>query len=118
MFQDTKLELWKIESNVIEVEREMGEVEMQKDAIHVQFKEMERGGGLSFWPKPFLHPTMPIDSDVHIIILVFPCLFCKRSFNFYDIIVSCKHVYHPFCLGKAIKKGNKLFVCCEVFHPY
>ncbi len=38
LFQDTKLELWKIESNVVEVKREMGEVVMQKDAIHVQFK--------------------------------------------------------------------------------
>lgn len=78
---------------------------MQKDAIHVQLKEMKRGGGLSFWPKPFLHSAMPIDSNVHTIILVSPCSFCKRSFNFYDIVVtSCKHVYHPLCLGEVIKK--------------
>ncbi len=35
LFQDIELELWKIESNVVEVKREMGEVEMEKDAIHV-----------------------------------------------------------------------------------
>lgn len=55
-FQDGELELWKVESNIATIKKEMCEVENKKETVHTQFQEMEKGGGISLWPKPFLHP--------------------------------------------------------------
>jgi hypothetical protein len=98
-FHDAKLELWKVESNIVVFKKEMGEVKNKKEVVYIQIQEMEKGGGVSFWPiKPFLHPNArPLYLEVDAIILVTFGSFCKKGFNFFDVAMgSCKHVYHPF----------------------
>jgi hypothetical protein len=31
-------------------------------------------------------------------------------------MTSCKHTYHPFCLGEMLRNENKCMVCGEVLH--
>ncbi len=73
---------------------------------------MEKGGGISFWPKPFLHPNAhPLYLKVDGVILVIVCSLCNKGFNIFDIAMgSCKHVYHPFYFAKIIR-SNKCCVC-------
>jgi hypothetical protein len=68
--------------------------------------------GIFFWLKPLLYPSMPINSKVHEIIMIFMCLAYKRSYNCCEIIVApCKHLYHPFYLANLLKKTtNVVFV--------
>jgi len=47
-FQDAKLELWKVESNIAIVKKEMCEVENKKEVFRTQVQDMEKGGGVSF----------------------------------------------------------------------
>jgi hypothetical protein len=50
-------------------------------------------------------------------ILVKPYGFCNRGYHCHDIVVaSCKHTFHPFCLGELLRVNNKCFVCAQVFH--
>ncbi len=47
-FQDAELELWKVESNIATVKKEMCEVENKKEVFRTQVQDMEKGGGVSF----------------------------------------------------------------------
>jgi hypothetical protein len=42
------LELWKVESNIVTVKKEMCEVENKKEVVHTQVQEMEKRGGIYF----------------------------------------------------------------------
>ncbi len=34
-----------------------------------------------------------------------------------DVNVSCKHIFHPFCIGVMLKDSNKCCVCNVKLHP-
>jgi hypothetical protein len=34
-----------------------------------------------------------------------------------DVITSCKHTFHPFCLSAMLKYLNKCCVCNVTLHP-
>jgi hypothetical protein len=81
-------------------------------------RNMERGGGTSFWPKPTLHPSFLVEIDSTPFIVLKACGFCKAGYNYYDISVSsCKHTYHLFYLGEMLKIGNKCLICGGVVTP-
>ncbi len=77
-----------------------------------------KGNGLSFWPKPILHPIWPPTSENSIVINVRPCGFCNQGYHCWDIaMTSCKHTYHPFYLGEIIKLQNTCLVYDHLLHP-
>ncbi len=96
----------------------MYKVDNKKKVVHTQVQKLEKGEGISFWVKPFLHPNAhPSYLEVNVVILVTICSLCKRGFNFFDIVMgSCKHVYHPFYLAEVIRRIDKCGVCAKVFH--
>ncbi len=52
-----------------------------------------------------LQPSFNGDVNSYPVIHLKPCGFCKTRYAFYDVVVtSCKHTYHPFCLGEMLKK--------------
>jgi hypothetical protein len=78
---------------------------------------MESGKGVSFWPKPILHPSSSTKSKSVSFIVVKPYGFCSKGYHFGDVaIVSCKHIYHPFYLAEAVRNNNKYFICGGLFH--
>jgi hypothetical protein len=32
------------------------------------------------------------------------------------VVTSCKHMYHPFCLGELLRSNNKCFLCGKKIH--
>jgi hypothetical protein len=83
--------------------------------LQVQLGQMECGGGVSFWPKPILHSTLVLEYANFI--LVKPYGVCNRGYHCNEItMVSCKHIYHLFCLSKVLRNTNKCLVCSELLH--
>lgn len=95
------------------ISKDLIDLEHEIQAVHWQLEEMQQGKGLSFWPKPILHPIPPIDGDSSLVyILLKPRGYYKRWFTSYDVaITSCKHTYHPFCLTHLCKEDDKCLVC-------
>lgn len=107
------------ESDLEILKREIVEIERHAAVVADQRVEMEKGGGLSLWPKPALHPAM--EDDLHLsttTLQLHPCVFCNRGYPYFDIVVaSCKHIYHVFCAAALAKVDNRCTRCAEVFHP-
>jgi hypothetical protein len=60
---------------------------------------MQKGEGMSFWPKLILHPDRPL-CDAPNMIIMKTCGVCGQSYHCFDIITtSCLDMYHPSCLG-------------------
>jgi hypothetical protein len=79
---------------------------------------MRKGGGLTFWPKPMVQMEKGSSNLVRTIIAIKYCGFCDSVFELNDIAVtSCRHTYHPFCLGIMVKSSYKCRVCDEDLHP-
>lgn len=89
----------------------------KQNAMANQVVEMHKGGGLSFWPKPILHPACPPTSKNSIAVNVRPCGFCNQGYHCSNItMTSCKHTYHTICLGEFLKLQNKCVVCDQLLH--
>ncbi len=64
-----------------------------------------------------LHPFFFMEINSTPFIVFKACGFCKVGYTYYNIsITSCKHTYHPFCLGEMLKIRNKCYVCGELLH--
>ena len=98
----------------IQVERAKQDVvaiRKEEAVVTSQLQQMVDGGGMSFWPKPIIHPEQPNEDETNFLIIR-PCGFCGGSFHCYDIVVtSCKHTFHPFCLGAMLSDGQECCVC-------
>jgi hypothetical protein len=78
---------------------------------------MHKGGRMSFWPKPILHPDRPL-CDAPNMIIMKPCHVCGQSYHCFDIVVtSCLHRYHPSCLGHHLKTHNMCKIYNQRLHP-
>lgn len=96
--------------------KEIAQVQRLKDAISDHIVMMKRGGGISCWPKPAVHPHMPENEEDSF--QLDPCSFCNRWYNSFDLVMtSCKHFYHPFCITKLLDTQNSCVTCEEPFHP-
>jgi hypothetical protein len=58
LYQDAGLDLWKAESDIQVVNREMIEVRRHMEAVEDQIRMIKDGGGVVLWPKPCLHPDL------------------------------------------------------------
>lgn len=115
MYHNAEIDLWKSNSDLKVLEREISEMMRHRVAIEEQIESMKAGAGVSLQPRPILHTHVPEDIthlELH------PCSFCNRFFSACDIIVaSCRHMYHPFCIASVCSKKNKCVTCGELFHP-
>lgn len=118
-YQDIEEEQMKAESDLAILRREIVDMKRHTAAVNDQCVQMEKGGGLSLWPKPALHPPMTNDAQVNPPTLqLHPCVFCNRGYPYYDIVVaSCRHIYHIFCAVAVTNLQNRCTRCDEVFHP-
>ncbi len=92
----------------------------EENIVHSQLHGMKERTGMSFWPTPIMHPTkLPTnDIEARAFIIIKPCGYCNQCFHCHDIaIISCKHVFHPFCLDAMLKDSNKCYMCKQKFHP-
>ncbi len=73
---------------------------------------------MAFKPKPIVHFEETLEDSGRTFIIVKPCGFCNQGFHCMHVVVtSCKHTFHPFCLGVMLKESNKCCVCNVTFHP-
>ncbi len=78
---------------------------------------MKRGTRMMFRPKPIMLFDNPCEEGRTFIIFK-PCGYCHERFHCIDVTVtSCKHTFHPFCLGVMLKHSNKCCICNVKFHP-
>lgn len=119
IYQDIEEEHTKAKSELQILRSEIVEMNRHIAAIEGQCSQMEKGGGVSLWPKPALHPPMENDEfETPPLLQLHPCIFCNRGYPHYDIVVSsCKHIYHVFCAAAVARVDNKCIKCNEVFHP-
>jgi hypothetical protein len=74
--------------------------------------------GMAFEPKPIVHFAEPLEDSGRTFVIVKPCGFCNQGFHCIHVdVISCKHTFHPFCLGVMLKESNKCCVCNVTFHP-
>jgi hypothetical protein len=76
LYQDVGLEMWKADSDIQVVNREMIEVRRHMEAVEDQIRMMKDDRGAILWPKPCLHPDL-LEEVGHAIELD-PCSFCDR----------------------------------------
>ena len=116
LYTDAGLDMWKFETDITVVKRELEEVRRYKDAVADQIQMMQQGRGVGCWPKPCLHPHLP--DEAGIVFELEACSFCNRWYTSFDVVMaSCKHFYHPFCIAKVAETGNACVICKETFHP-
>ena len=115
MYHNAEIDLWRSNSSLKVLEREIAEMIRHKVAIEEQLDLMKVGAGVSLKPRPISHSDVPNDItnlELH------PCSFCNKFFTACDIIVaSCRHMYHPFCIASLCAKKNRCVTCGELFHP-
>jgi hypothetical protein len=118
LFQDQELELWKVETNIRRVQLELKDLHSIKAGVEQKLQLMERGGGVSLWPKPALHLPVPFEVDLHNQIEVTACCICYKWFTYYDVVFPLyKHAYHIFCLALHCQDSNRCKKCRNLFHP-
>jgi hypothetical protein len=92
-------------------------IKKEEAAITSQLQQIIEGGRMSFWPKPIIHLEQPNEDETNFLIIR-PCGFCGGSFHCYDIVVtSCKHTFHPFCLGAMLSDGQECCVYKTTLYP-
>jgi hypothetical protein len=70
---------------------------------------MKTRGGMTFKPKPIMHFEEFVDDNGKTFLIVKPCGFCNNGFHCMDVVVtSCKHKFHPFCLGVMLKESKQM----------
>jgi hypothetical protein len=118
LVQETEEDLARIQARILETGKDTVALERQESAVQLQLGLMAKGGGLSLWPKPTLHPLCPRDDDFLPQIQLRPCGYCKQWFHCFDVVVtSCKHTFHPFCLAESLRSSNNCVTCGQILHP-
>lgn len=112
-FFDTKVNCLKMEDILVKANQEIMMLRIERKIVFKQLEDMKIiVGGKSFWPKPIIHPFT--NSDDLTYIATKPYGFCNRAYHWYDVAVtSCKHTFHPFCLGEMLRINNR----CTSFAP-
>jgi hypothetical protein len=58
-YNETQLKQIKLQNDVYVVNLELAYLEWEEMEISTQLLHMQKGGGMSFWPKCILHPNRP-----------------------------------------------------------
>jgi len=114
-FQDAEVEFSKVDDVILDAMVLVSRLKVEVLAFDMQLEGMKLMGGISFWPKPMLHPCMShnfVNS-----LTMNPCGYYYRGYECTDIaFTSCKHAYHPFCFVQVIKAFNHYLVCNSMLH--
>jgi hypothetical protein len=82
----------------------MKQLQIELENIQLQWDKMKIGENMTFKPKPIMHFEKSVDDNGRTFIIVKPCGFCNNGSHCMDVVVvSCKHTFHPFCLGVMLK---------------
>jgi hypothetical protein len=74
---------------------------------------MKIGVGMIFKPKPIMNSEKIVEENGRAFIIIKPYGFCNEGFHCMDVVVtSCKHTFHPLCLGAMLKDSNKWCMQC------
>jgi hypothetical protein len=96
----------------------MGKWKIEIESIQLQCDKMKRRVGISFNLNPIMHYEEDVEESENAFVIAKPYGFCNYGFHCMDdVITSCKHTFHPFCLGAMLKYLNKCCVCNVTFHP-
>jgi hypothetical protein len=116
-YNETQGETCDLENSIPIGELELRNLERDYSIISQKLAKLQKGGGMSFWPKPIQHLDMPL-CDAPNMIIIKTCGLCGQWYHYFDIVVtSCLHTYHPTCLNKHLKTNNKCKVCNQRLHP-
>ena len=88
LFNDMEVAISKLEAEIKVAKADIIALERQETSVYDQLQLMEKGEGLSCWPKPILHPPCPIVVDSSISIQIHPCGFCKQWFHCFDLVLT------------------------------
>lgn len=89
----------------------------EKAGVEQQLGLMEKGGGVSLWPKPSLYPLVLLEIDLHNQIEVTAYYVYYKQFTYFDVAFSLyKHIYHIFCLALYCQNNNCCKKCGNLFH--
>jgi hypothetical protein len=117
-YNEAREEAITLEDRIVVIGLEYADLDKEQNAICEQLKEMQKGGSMSFWPKPILHPDRPPCNGPTMIVIK-SCGLCGQWYHCWDIVVtSCLHTYHPTCLSEHLKMNNRCKVCNQTLHPY
>lgn len=118
IYEEFEVECRKLEELISEVTGEGSRLQRELLSVSTHLEEVKKKSGFSLWPKAILHPpATEIDCKPQYLI-VNRCGWCKRGYHCYDIAVaSCKHMFHPYCLGEVFKKSQSCVVCEQPIHP-
>jgi hypothetical protein len=109
-YNEVREEAITLEDHIMAIGLEYVDLNKEQNAIFKQLKEIQKGGGMSFWLKPILHPERP-PCDGPTMIVIKSCGLCGQWYHCWDITMTfCLHTYHPTCLGEHLKT-NKCKVC-------
>jgi hypothetical protein len=118
LLANTKLNSFRLDDAIVEVKQEILVLENEEKTIRRQLENMKKMNGNSFWPKPIIHPNAHVNFDSPTFLVIKRCGFCLQGFHCNDIVViSCKHMHHPFWLGELVKVTNKCSICEKKIHP-
>jgi hypothetical protein len=116
LLADIELDSLRLDDAIIEVKQEILVLEDEEKAIQGQLESMKKRNGNCFWPKPIIHLNAHVNFDSPTFLVIKCCGFCLWGFHCNDIVViSCKHMYHPFCLGELVRVNNKCSICEQFF---
>jgi hypothetical protein len=114
---NTKVDFMKLEEVITKARCEVFVLEDEAKVIQRQLENMKKMSGNSFWLKPIIHPNGQGGNDNLMYIVEKPCGFFFQGFHCNDVaITSCKHTYHPFCLGELLRENNNCSLCEQVLH--
>ncbi len=74
-YNEPQVEVETLESSIAMDELELIELANEQNAISKELHEMQKAGGMSFQPKPILHPNRPL-CDAPNMIIMKPCGVC------------------------------------------
>ena len=117
LYKEFQVQSAKLNDVVDEAREELGKLDTEVTTVGRQTEDIKSIGGITFFPKPILHPTLSdiLDSDSYL--YVRPCGWCRRGYYCFDIAVtSCKHMFHPFCLAEAFRETSIFVICRTRLH--
>jgi hypothetical protein len=114
-----KVDFLKIENVIVDAKHEIIVLEEEEKSIHKKLESMKKVSGLSFWPKPIVHPSVHETSENPMYIIWLNIVdFCFWGIHCGDVAINfCKHTSHPFVLGELLRDNNICFICEQILPP-
>lgn len=118
MYMEVENEVEMLSMTLKRIQKHIQQLSNEEGSIEEQLEMMREGSGMCFWPKPLVQLEKPVEEVPRNVLIIGACGYCDSIFEFNDIAVtSCKHAFHPFCLGVMLKSSRKCLVCKQDLHP-